>query len=123
MIWNQASAVKGIKVNCQCNFSIGDLVDWHRFGWKSTRKHTTQNAFWHGEVIEDLGIQTLGRETGHVLKVKWTCSNWWGKEFDKEPEGGSYVASGPVHIQNEMCIEIERCAGSGTKLHPKRLCN
>ena len=112
--------MKEVNVNCNCNFQVGDLVDWHRYSWR-LRRHTTQKAYWHGAVVADLGTQKLGAVTGHVLKVEWTKSNWWGKSFTKEPEGTVFVANGPVHVQTEICIELEHCDGPGTSLHPRSL--
>ena len=106
---------------CRCKFQVGDQVDWHRFSWRLRRPAKSQIAFWHGIVLRDLGIQTLGSERGHVLEVEWTKSNWWGKLFTKEPEGGAHIAHRPVHTQLEMCLELQPCRGLGSRLHPTRL--
>ena len=107
-------------MECICNLKVGDVVDWHRYSWRS-HSHTTQRAFWHGEIVRDLGITTLGAQRGHVFEVRWTESNWWGKPFKKEPEGTEYTAVPPVHLQTEMCVELKICQGPGGRLHPRSL--
>jgi len=107
-------------MSCTCNLKVGDEVDWHRYSWR-LRRHTTQVANWHGKILRDLGTQTLGAQTGHVFEVEWTKSNFWGKSFTKEPEGGTHVAQPPVHIQKEVCIELMRCSGPGNPWHPPQL--
>jgi hypothetical protein len=108
-------------MSCKCIFKVGDPVDWHRYNWRLSQSYKSQSAFWHGTILRDMGVQTMGGKSGHVLEVEWTKSNFCGKPFLREPEGTRCVANRPVHIQTEMCVELEPCQGSGTSLHPKRL--
>jgi hypothetical protein len=106
----------GIDVPClNCNFQIGDLVDWVFLSTRTNEPIQSQDRFWHGEIVDEWNNR---REQGHWFIVKWTESNRPGpyggpRTTDFHPRFQPYIP----HYLQERCIEIRRC-DLQSNLHP-----
>ena len=99
-------------VNC-CKFVAGDNVDWKDIF------HGRQGRWWHGEVLQDLGIGPLGVQHGHKFLVRWSLGSKWTR-FKKLPEGRWFTPTRNDFQQVEICQELVHCDGPSL-LHPRTL--
>jgi hypothetical protein len=97
-----------------CSFKVSDAVDW-----KDTF-HSKQTRYWHGTIIEDLGVGNLGpNSNGHKFLILWSLSTNWGR-FKKLPEGKWQSPKKNSHQQVELCTELQLCSNL-PPLHPNNL--
>ncbi len=99
------------KVHVDCNFQVGDWVDWQRF----TTRETTQSRRWHGQIVDEWNT----RLPEHWFVVRWEESDKDGPYSDPRPDfNPEYVPVSP-HFMQERCFEIKHC-DQGNDLHPRR---
>lgn len=99
------------KDHIDCDFKVGDEVDWQRF----TTRETTQTRRWHGQIVDVWNT----RLPEHWFVVRWDMSDrdgpYGGPRTDFDPE---YQPHRPHYLQ-ERCFELKHCDPS-TGLHPSR---
>jgi hypothetical protein len=100
-------------VNC-CQIEVGDDVDWKDIF------NPRQGAWWHGVVLQDLGVGKLGpNQRRHKFLIRWTLASKWSR-FKKLPEGTWVTPIRNSHQQVELCSELVHCLGT-LPLYPPNL--
>ena len=99
----------------RCDFKVGDKVDWRNPQYQ----RGGLRYYYHGEILSDIGNDYLGSIFGHVLLVRWTCSNRFGLQVIEIPEGTKVIVPEPWE-KKELCEELVVCEGVSSQLHGGR---
>lgn len=99
-------------MNC-CKLKVGDEVDWKDIF------NPHQGRWWHGEVLQDLGVGILRTQHGHKFLVQWSLGTKWTR-FRKLPEGRWFTPTPNGFQEVKTCQELLSCVGP-SPLHPPTL--
>ncbi len=95
--------------NTECEFIVGDAVDWKRF----TNQETSQDRFWHGVIVDEWNTT----RDGHWFVVRWDASNKGGPYSGPNPDTDSNFTPFSPHYVEQQCRELRHC-GMVPNLHP-----